>query len=556
MMLILPTAYGASSGLVESLPVAIDCRAFVDGDQSRPYLKGSTANIKMRVSDKGYSADFSEVHAQFNQLRQSDVDLFPCIDTTYNMWIRHQLQSFCRKKSNCDVDVLMDGERQFFEGLSNEWARRPTIPARFLATDASYSSEGIFGVSAVMAFSENGFSCNGFDPKLSFFLGSDPSQREVLNSLTSNCKLDLLRAGMDHIAQMPWPEACDQLQWQSDPICIELKRRTQAHLEILKTYADVLPGQSSARLEEFLRCEPMKESTLMALDELMSSIEEDYYCDELEIGKGRLVNTQVFPSDRRTPVAGKYYLERNSTDEYTAHVKLNISNLQQAAVAGAQPVGQNSKDYLDYARQCIEDANQMMTGPGQKRLRIKINEHPKAPEHDVEIRDTDLRRSHKKAWRADIHCATITHEVFHMLGLCDEYREQWRGYQRDPQSGQVHYSETVDPALQVFALYNCRAQGPYFTIMDHEVATWKSAGQASNSKSKPTAQLLAPKHLDMILNPGCLKKNADYISCAQNAYTTKAPGYECESCVAECHEVPESCKDGSLEWLGLKGRIF
>ncbi|MCJ8277129.1 MAG: hypothetical protein MJK18_09835, partial [Bdellovibrionales bacterium] len=77
---------------------------------------------------------------------------------------------------------------------------------------------------------------------------------------------------------------------------------------------------------------------------------------------------------------------------------------------------------------------------------------PYGNSNNITIHDT-FDRANSANWPANIDCATTTHEVLHLVGLCDHYQERSLQYQPDPISlGSLTIE--VDPQTR----YDCREE--------------------------------------------------------------------------------------------------
>ena len=100
--------------------------------------------------------------------------------------------------------------------------------------------------------------------------------------------------------------------------------------------------------------------------------------------------------------------------------------------------------YMNKVRTCMDQANQKLLGPNGEKLKINIQALTKQNEDDcnrdnaigIAIGPPDFRSNTGK-YGSDIDCPTITHEVLHLLGLCDEYPETEIGFYVSSETGEV-----------------------------------------------------------------------------------------------------------------------
>ena len=77
----------------------------------------------------------------------------------------------------------------------------------------------------------------------------------------------------------------------------------------------------------------------------------------------------------------------------------------------------------------MEQANKGMLGPNGEKLKIIINEPSKNDKcgaddaTKISVVSKKYRRGNATNYTSKFNCSNITHEVLHLLGLCDEYKE-------------------------------------------------------------------------------------------------------------------------------------
>lgn len=119
---------------------------------------------------------------------------------------------------------------------------------------------------------------------------------------------------------------------------------------------------------------------------------------------------------------GNYLLKRRKDGNYQAILNVNF-------VQGAGSV--SPQQMLQRAKGCLADASPFMKGPGGEQMEIvalspeEIAALPKderpAP-NKISIEGPG-HTNNAAAYSEKIDCATITHEMLHLFGLCDEYGE-------------------------------------------------------------------------------------------------------------------------------------
>lgn len=120
--------------------------------------------------------------------------------------------------------------------------------------------------------------------------------------------------------------------------------------------------------------------------------------------------------------------------------------------------------------ECMAMYEPHLKGPDGEILKIR------AVNNDKEIRPTPIHilppgsRQHSEGYTTDIECPTLLHEVLHLLGLVDEYKEKRKGYVIDKKTGEYIW---VEAGAEVLA-YDCRILGPENSVMSNQYAAIKA----------------------------------------------------------------------------------
>ncbi|HEX4924860.1 MAG TPA: hypothetical protein VFV50_12275 [Bdellovibrionales bacterium] len=161
---------------------------------------------------------------------------------------------------------------------------------------------------------------------------------------------------------------------------------------------------------------------------------------------------------------------------------------------------------------CLPKINAGLRFPGGETIRLQLNDpevkfSSMVTPQNVAVESPDFR-SNTSQFASKIDCETIAHELFHYMGLADEYPETSMGYVRGADGKPVLVASGA-PALA----FDCRANGPEDSIMRNPWLAFKSLRE----RRQP---LLKPYQLNVLLFPECDTKNSNYRACAQNAMRT------------------------------------
>ena len=247
-----------------------------------------------------------------------------------------------------------------------------------------------------------------------------------------------------------------------------------------------------------------------------------------------------------TGLDASYTVMRNPDDD-TYSIPLNLKFSADDDYDGDTPRDQVPEYYMQKVQKCLDRANEKMLGPDGEKLKIVIQ----APaEEDIDnCDDSDIKeikigstehRSNAGKYEADINCLGITHEVLHLLGLCDEYEEKLIGYFEDPKIGdRLSTRDMTWEEIEKFRLderygfkseYGCRPVAAN-NIMSNDRDRWYNVFGSGINDS-----LLSPGQFNAILYGSCEKRNKLFNECSQLAYKTDfstedsclAKKYECE----------------------------
>ena len=230
---------------------------------------------------------------------------------------------------------------------------------------------------------------------------------------------------------------------------------------------------------------------------------------------------------------------------------------------GAVPKERAPEYYLKKTQRCIRKANEGMLGPNGKRLRIAIKRPLKTDTCDaantikIHIGSKDMRSNASK-YESDISCNTIVHEVLHLLGLCDEYKESIMGVYTNPKTGETVRANSEgdifnsqgekieDLNLSDYDFkpdFDCRVTHAN-SIMSSHYRIWPDFVRGNRSSS-----LLTPGQFNSILYGECPGKNKLFNECSQLAYRDSGVPHLSLSGVVQkdCTELKKKCESQNVQ---------
>jgi hypothetical protein len=195
--------------------------------------------------------------------------------------------------------------------------------------------------------------------------------------------------------------------------------RTQALNNLNKMFGYIYADKGAEELAKILECKPEDELTPIADIVNNLQIQEKYSsCDDIKPGGHKL-----FSYNTAFANVG-YLLNRKPDGTYQAVLNLDFIKSDKSSVSAS--------DMFARSKECLASAARSLKGPKGEKFeisiltpdeanRLPVDQRPKANKINIQGSDgysTALNYTDK------IDCGTITHETFHLLGLCDEYDEE------------------------------------------------------------------------------------------------------------------------------------
>ena len=274
--------------------------------------------------------------------------------------------------------------------------------------------------------------------------------------------------------------------------------------------------------------------------DLVNNIQEHSECLELNPGQKKRIQSGNINSFK------PYNIKRELDGSYSIPLNLRFSAADD--YDGEVPKDQVPIHYMKKVQECMDQANQKMLGPNGEQLKIVIQEPTKQKDTKCKGESKNIKigskdhRSNAEQYAADIDCPTITHEVLHLLGLCDEYKESFRGYYVNSQTGDIVgrtenifnaddevNKEFSDKELYRFKPYSdCRVTTTN-SIMSFQDTRWNNVFKKGTNDS-----LLTPGQFQAILYGGCSEKNKLFNECSQLAYKNSIYNTDCLQKKKQC----------------------
>lgn len=225
----------------------------------------------------------------------------------------------------------------------------------------------------------------------------------------------------------------------------------------------------------------------MEINRFLNEIEKISDCSELKEGSSRIVNGNL------TGVRARYVIERETINQLNATVAIEFKDNPSIPSVSAT-------DMFERTKSCLENSSSYFTSPDGEKLSVNIVSKEENKNFPVELRAPINSvtiapmgsRSDSGGYAADASCATITHEVLHLMGLVDEYHEDTSQIYVNTETGDilsgVNQKEAdqmlTDGSAKLIPRYQCRSlAGELSSIMSgHSTKAAEVAGTQVSCK--------------------------------------------------------------------------
>ena len=400
-------------------------------------------------------------------------------------------------------------------------------------------------------------------------LGSQTEYFRLYNKIKNrnkSCQNNIMR-NLDYQLYRGIPKKCLKRENKSHPVCKEMRDYVNTVRDRIGQLSELAYGPDVLKNTEAQM--PCAECTINGeseypLVDFFNTLNEQSQCLELNPGEEKRVSPGTGLDQY-----GSYTIQREPDGAYS--VALNLEFSPDEDYDGAVPKERAPEYYLKKTQRCIRKANEGMLGPNGKRLRIAIKRPLKTDACDaankitIGIGSKDMRSSGSK-YASDISCSTIIHEVLHLLGLCDEYKEQTRGVYTNPKTGETFDRNSEGKILNSKGekiedlnlsdydfkpAADCRVTHAN-SIMSSSYRIWSDFVRGKRSSS-----LLTPGQFNSILYGECPGKNKLFNECSQLAYRDSGMSHLIinGSVVEDCTEMKKKCESQNVQGLNKQEEI-
>ena len=510
-------------------------------------IKGVELTFPKEIRLKGNEPDLSSVIQQLKRVEESHHDNTWSLGDISDYFLYVPVKELCDETTDpkkCFSKASKDLETAI-EEINQKMAGRILYPDNY-----SPVSEGVyeadFQSASQVLDSKCAGTCNSSELSRAFSQSSQEQYQQLYDKLkgkSSQCQRDLLSAMAFHLETEYFPKPCLKKENKSHPVCKDMIENMDIIRERVSKIMNLVYG-SEGGMEAKTICVDCLLNTeeIHPLEGFFKSLEEKSQCFELNSGEEK----EVFSN---SGLRESYNLKRDLDGSYSIifPVKFYVDEDYDGPVSKERV----PDHYRDQVQQCLAEASQKLLGPNGEELKIQIKDPSKGKNNSkkksqcwkspgvttyIYIGSKDHRSTPRK-YEWDIDCPTITHEFLHLTGLCDEYKEQTKGFYTDPETGKTaaanfgkYKNEEINPSSYDFTpAFDCRVTAQNSIMADH----WDRWDNVENGKNE---SLLTPAQFQSILYGGCPGKNKRFNECSQLAYQSS------QTAEKDCREAKLQCE--------------
>ena len=486
-------------------------------------VKDIQSPVKIKLKDN--KVDLSSVTTSLNRATESIYDNLHGITETIQTTYEEIVDFLCIKaksKAVC-MDDSIEKLKGIYHDIQASMSKEILYPYWYEEKDRDFT-EAINFLTADCAVD-----CANSAIAKSIARGSDSKYHQLYNQIKNKdkkCQMNIVQRLADQFDLYNFPGECMEEKNKNHLVCKDMFKHVKAtknrFLEIMSlTYGEDALTKIQARAI-CIECASISNgsSNNLLLDAIKVA-EHNLQCRDLKLNEEKIVfsGTELF-------VFSSYTVKKEVDGSYSVPLVLNFSPSED--YDGSVPQNKVSEYYMKKAQVCMKKANQKMLGPNGEKL--KINIIPAPVKHnknicdrqeiiDIAIDSSDMR-SYSYHYAADIDCPTMTHEILHLLGLQDEYKEESRGFYIDSKTGKK--TRPIKDKMKIKKLvnnknytfknsYDCRVSHSN-SIMSNMYERWENVYNSRTNES-----LLDPGHFNSILYGDCAI-NQHFNECSQLAY--------------------------------------
>ena len=373
-----------------------------------------------------------------------------------------------------------------------------------------------------------------------------------------NCHRELLLSFSSSISMVRMHKDCLDEQYKTHPFCNGLNAPNRFSQMANLVYGPEVLSKTEAKAP-CLECIIAGTDDFQNISQRIRHLEKTHQCrNNLPAGKEKA----VFPANPMANIPPSYNVKRQLDGSYSISLRLQFSASKD--YDGDVPAHQVHSHYMARVKKCMDQVNQKMLGKNGEKLKIDIQEKTNQAQDQCNDNTISIQvgskehRSTPIKFQSDIECRQITHEIFHLLGLCDDYKEVSRGHYVNPKTGERLYTGHIkteerehfakDKRYQFMPLFECRATA-INSVMSNIDTRWNNVFENNTNDS-----LLTEAQFNSILYGDC-KINKFFNACSQ--LSTQDP-WDTPDCIEkrnECEKQNFLGLDKKAEQSAIKAAI-
>ena len=489
--------------------------------------------------------DISDFVTIIARAKKSKYNNFQLIDSTIKTKVlENYVPPLCDKaddSSKCKQETKKKIQKEI-TNLGRELRKKIRYPHWYHPMDTREGRKSLSGVREILTSK-----CPADCGKIRLDKGSQSEFDKLfplIKKQQSSCLKGIIKNTAEQLKFNRLPASCEK--HKTHPVCKSMSDNYRLFRDRLLRLTELVYGESARSQTEARLCldcprfSQREEAKALNPKELENIWREAENCAEIPPGKQKRVSSG-------TGLDREYIIRREKNGDYSVVLNLRFEAAQD--YKGPSTESDVPSHYKKEVLECLEKANPKMLGPNNEKLRIILEEKPSGqsqcpePERVIKIgRAGELSSSERYA--SDIDCPTVTHEILHQMGLCDEYLIEKRGYIMDSKTGEpveeVENIHKVNPAdgQKIVLKYNCRVTQTKLSIMKHHYERWNSVFQRKKESS-----LLTPRQFSAVLYGDCKGKNQLFNECSRLAYKNSFEDETCLEKKRKC-ETKQNAPDG------------
>ena len=503
---------------------------------SEPLYIGDLINFEFEISVQNDKIDLSDVLQQLDHLKTLDYEPpYHVISTMISKWTSILCVTHSTQSQLCVTEAETALEDKILE-VQGELLQRIVYPYYY-----QHTQQGDVETFDDLLESRCASDCKDIEAVYTYSEEQYDQIYDKIRKANQTCQENILNTTIEYLEDARISRKCFLPEYEDHPVCSSMLQDLSLIKERVTDLADLIYGPSKAYSSETgalcIGCFDSAYKTSKAeqgVDNFYAvteDIQEHSQCREINPGEMKTVHSGTGDND-------SYKLKREPDGSYT--IPLNIQFQAGENYDGSTPKTAVSQVYMAKAQKCLKRANTKMLGPNGEQLNIVLQQPPEgkasceddAGSHNITIESSsDDHRSNSIQYASDIDCPTITHEILHLLGLCDEYEEESTGFLVDPTTGDYQDAEgqsQESDSSHFQPAYDCRVTQKN-SIMSNHYQRWSNVFDLEEETS-----LLNPEHFNAILYGKCQEKNGLFNQCSQLAYQSSLENIYCMQQKQEC----------------------